>query len=655
MSIIRRGVGLGPDLPKIPVDLFIENVLASPVGAAPLIAALCRDLGIPQLIDQEATWDEDRCILSPGERITALIINLLCEERRPLYKVHDNFKKLDTELLFGEGIRSDHLNDDCLGRGLDAFWAINPAHIVRQAAATLRLKERLEVPFVHFDTTTRFLFGGYGFDTPPSEEALEELKKATPAIRERLKMPKTPLPPTPETVSERRPAKPAYGHSKDHRDDLKQITIALAVDRYGIPLLGSVKDGNASDKVSNFETLEEILAFFPPEVRGSMVYIADSALVTEKNLAVLSTEKMPFVSLLPGIFGCGQSVRQKAWEENAWEELGALRDHKDAATYRASEQSAEIGGVRYRLIVIHSSALDKRKSRSVLKAATSEKAALEKAAKDLAKTPFFCELDARKAGEDFCSKHKSLFFPLSFTLETQVVKEPRSGRGRPRKGESIPETLVTVVNVTVGGIDAPALDAELDRRSCFVLITNLPREEFSAREILSEYKGQAVVENIFGAFLKNPVVLDAFFLKSVERLDALGHVLLLAALIYMFLQYKMRESGELFDRPPRGMMPRPTSREALQHLAHIQTVRVDGGPRRIQIPENHKNGFAQILRWTGIDPSIYVIPHVRAARRQIKEDPLRPGRDEGTVDPRRPPPIKSEAPPKKTKEDTTTP
>ena len=54
----------------------------------------------------------------------------------------------------------------------------------------------------------------------------------------------------------RRPAKPAYGHSKDHRDDLRQITFALAVDRHGLPLLGSVKDGNASDKVSNLETIE---------------------------------------------------------------------------------------------------------------------------------------------------------------------------------------------------------------------------------------------------------------------------------------------------------------------------------------------------------------------------------------------------------------
>ena len=250
MSFFRHGVPDGPGFPKVPVSPPIESFLSHAVGAAPLVAALCRDLGIPQLIDQEATWDEDRSILSPGERIMALIINLLCEERRPLYKVHDAFERLDTELLFGEGIRSDHLNDDCLGRGLDAFYEIGPSRILRQVALSLRLKEAMDLPFVHFDTTTRVLYGAYGFEGS-EEDPLDGLFSPTPVL------PLSPL--------GRRPVQPAYGHSKDHRPDLKQITLALAVDRHGLPLLGSIKDGNASDKVSNLETLDEILAFFPPD------------------------------------------------------------------------------------------------------------------------------------------------------------------------------------------------------------------------------------------------------------------------------------------------------------------------------------------------------------------------------------------------------
>lgn len=39
-----------------------------------------------------------------------------------------------------------------------------------------------------------------------------------------------------------------YGHSKDHRPDLKQILYGMLVSRDGgIPLLGKALDGNASD------------------------------------------------------------------------------------------------------------------------------------------------------------------------------------------------------------------------------------------------------------------------------------------------------------------------------------------------------------------------------------------------------------------------
>ncbi len=200
----------------------------------------------------------------------------------------------------------------------------------------------------------------------------------------------------------------------------------------------SIKDGNASDKVSNLETLEEILAFFPPETRDSLVYIADSALVTETNLAWLNREKMRFVSLLPGTFAAGREVRDKAWDENAWEDLGALRDQKDAATYRASEQSTVTGGVPYRLVVYHSSTLDKRKSRSLLSSVTQEKAALEKAARKLAKTPFFCERDAQAAGEEFSVPTRAASSLSPSPSRPGPSKNPVRDADAPRRARSSP-------------------------------------------------------------------------------------------------------------------------------------------------------------------------------------------------------------------------
>ena len=589
---------------------YVETIETLPVGAAPLIAAVVRYLGIDRIIDREASWDSKRCILSPGERVLALIVNFLCEERRPLYKVGRSFESRDTELLFGKGIAPEHLNDDCLARGLDALWKVNPSRIFRLAADSLRLLERLEVPFLHFDTTTRVLYGDYETD-PPRDPLLEELLKSNPALGARLDRPE-PSEPSPKTSGERQPATPAYGHSKDRRDDLKQIIFSVAVDSHGLPLLGSVKDGNASDKVSNLEMIEEILAFFPPDFRDSMVYIADSALVTEKNLTRLTEEKIRFVSLLPGTFSCGHQVREKAWEGTDWEEIGTISSGKDPASYRASEQEALIGATSYRLIVYHSSALDKRKTRGLLTSATKEKASLEKKARDLAKKSFLCAPDATKAGEEFCRSHKSRVFPLSFVVTKELVSAPRSGRGRPPKGAPPSDKIPLYrVNVTVGGLEESKVSDLLDRASCFVLVTNLPKAEFSARRILSEYKGQAVVEKVFSTVIKEPVVLDAFFVKKTTRLDALGHVLLLATLVYMWLQFRLRRAGIRLDCPPRGLLENPTSREILQQMGMASLVKFPGEVRKIHMPPRHLTGFKQTLAATGFDERIYVVPYER--------------------------------------------
>ena len=69
-----------------------------------------------------------------------------------------------------------------------------------------------------------------------------------------------------------------------------------------VPLLGTLKDGNASDKTINNELLTLLsermhkLGLEP----GSYVYIADSAMVTEDNLEQIS-DKIRFITRLPAV------------------------------------------------------------------------------------------------------------------------------------------------------------------------------------------------------------------------------------------------------------------------------------------------------------------------------------------------------------------
>ena len=84
----------------------------------------------------------------------------------------------------------------------------------------------ISTPWLHQDTTTIVLYGAYEDE------------------------PKTPGAP-----------RPAYGHSKDSRDDLTQGLLSLGVSGDGgIPLRVGIRDGNRSDSVETPLAIEECLA-----------------------------------------------------------------------------------------------------------------------------------------------------------------------------------------------------------------------------------------------------------------------------------------------------------------------------------------------------------------------------------------------------------
>ena len=84
------------------------------VGAGPILSAVARRIGLVEIIDGLVAGDATRCRLSPGERILALILNLLTD-RQPLYQVDDAFRLTDPALLLGAGVTVDDWGDDARG------------------------------------------------------------------------------------------------------------------------------------------------------------------------------------------------------------------------------------------------------------------------------------------------------------------------------------------------------------------------------------------------------------------------------------------------------------------------------------------------------------------------------------------------------------
>jgi transposase len=434
-------------------------------------------------------------------------------------------------------------------------------------AARAMVIEQVEHRFLHWDSTTRSLYGEY------------------------------------PTATGKGAVKPDYGHSKDNRPDLKQIVMTLLCNREGMPLCGEVRDGNSSDKKANGEMIAELCRWFSPEELRKLAYVADSSLVTGPNLKALDEAKLRFLSRLPETYGVAAEAKASAWA-GSWKAIGTISSRRNAAAYWASEQSGIIDGRSYRLVVYRSDHLDERKARTMERELEAEQKLLAQEAEQLARRRFACAADAQAALEAWRNDHAGAWHHLDGAVTEEKERQKRERRGRPRKDEQPVWLTFYRVRPTVGEPDADRVRAELQRRSAFVLITNLPADEFPVDRLLLEYKGQTSLEQRFH-FLKDPVFVDAFFLHKPERVEALGYVLLMACLVFSLLERRIRRAGRPLETPSRGKLTNPTGFEILHHVQGALVIPVDRRHRQVSVQASFRKPFRSILEMAGFDERIY--------------------------------------------------
>ncbi len=87
------------------------------MGPSPIFAHLLDWLQWGQMFDDHVGRGDHK--VSVGTRTNALLINI-ATDRKALYKVSEFYEKMDTELLFGDGVTAADLNDDAFGVCQDA-------------------------------------------------------------------------------------------------------------------------------------------------------------------------------------------------------------------------------------------------------------------------------------------------------------------------------------------------------------------------------------------------------------------------------------------------------------------------------------------------------------------------------------------------------
>src|SRR5262245_49800160 len=532
-------------MPSLPPEIKVY-----PVHHLPIIKAYADQLGLVSLINHYVPTEMG---VDAGTVVLAMVLDTL-SGRSPLYRLEEFFARQETELPLGKAVSPQALNDDTAGRVLDRLYDFGTMRLFTACAVRAATRFGLERCYVHFDTTSRSVWGEYQF-----------------------------------AETQDLPFQVTYGYSKDKRPDLKQFVLStLCVDR-AVPIWGKVDDGNASDKSLNTTLLAEVAQLLACHcvAPGAYIYSADAALVTEANLTALGDTL--FLTRLPATYSECERVIGEAIARNPWEEVGVLAQtpptrHRPGTSYKVAEDVVTLYGKPYRVVVVHSSHHDQRQQKRLEREMQAAATTLATTVHAATKQEYFCRAEAEAAAEQLRALQSAYH-----RVEVVVEERPQYGPGRPsHKHPRVIKALRYGLQVTRHE-RAEVIAHKRQEAGCFVLLTNVPTigaMAHRAGEVLRAYKEQHGVEQNF-AFLKDPVIVNSLFLKKPERIEALGLVLLLALLLWRLVESALRVHVDTTGHPLMGWDKKTTQKSTafmmMTKFAAVMVLKV-GGQRQLVQP-----------------------------------------------------------------------
>jgi transposase len=521
-----------------------------------IVAGVCQHIDLIGQIDARVA-DSGRKV-SVGQAVQAMVLNGLGFVGRALYLTPEFYRSKPVDLLVGEGIEADDLNSDSLSKALDYLYETGVTELFAAVSAHALRSYGIVVEFAHADTTAFSLHGEYEFDEDPLADD-----------------------------GEGQPITVTYGHSKDHRPDLKQAILSLiCANQSSIPVYLEALSGNTADKSSLPQTAQAYLEQFGDD-EALPVLVVDSALYAADTLQDLASVK--WVTRVPATLT----------------EVKTLLADSDRAQMSASEQegyfyhevTSSYGDVPQRWLLVLYEPRRQAEQQRLDKQIARERDQLDKQLRKLQRQSFNCEQDARQALRQFGQQWS--FHGVSGSIER---RERYANSGRPTADS--PTVTEWYLQPTVAQ-DDEAIAHKQQRLGKYVLATNeLDATQLPPEALLALYKAQNTsVERGF-RFLKDPLFFaHSLFLKKPSRIMALLMVMGLCLLIYALAEHHLRQQLLQQDQtiPDQKGKPtqRPTMRRVFQMFEGIHVLTIMIGDLRKRMVTNVKPVHVQMATLLG--------------------------------------------------------
>jgi transposase len=462
------------------------------LGHIGIVSGMIDELGLVSAIDNQLQTDGIERTVSLGTLCKALILNGLGFSQRTLYMVPTFFADKPIELLLGEGIAADQLNDTVLGRCLDAIHSYGCTTLYANIAPQICERLGLKPKIVHMDSTDFHVDGVYN-------SRLEEVGEHVIHIRQ--------------------------GYSRDHRPDLNQVVLNLIVDNEaGIALHMAGLDGNTSDKTAFNETIRDHIGQL--QAVYSIDYVVmDSAGYTQKTITDCG-ELIKWISRVPDTLKESKRAIESYYE--TWTPLSEGYDYVPL--------SSNYGDIEQRWLLVYSQEAFNREIITLKKKYAKESEKEYQAFLKLTHQVFDCERDAQKAADAFVKKCNYLSFnDLAFKQVPVFGK-----KGRPEKG-ALPVAIHFQIQANAS-CEYSTFEAMAHTKGKFIVATNeLNALKLDNEAFFKTYKGQSKVEKGF-RFLKDPQFIAAtLFVKKPERVEALLFIMTLCLTVYAAIEYRIRQ------------------------------------------------------------------------------------------------------------------
>jgi len=491
----------------------------SPVAHLPLVLGVVRKLNVAALIDTFCP-PHPANVLSCGRGVEALLLAIL-DGHHALYKVGARLEERGMLSLLQPGLTRASLHDYRLGQILGTLLAANLNRVFGAIALNALEVYAVPTPWLHQDTTTITLYGAY-------EEEARPVKGLVPP-------------------------RPAYGHSKDGHDDLKQVLLSLGVSSDGLPLRLGVRDGNTSDSTETPVAIEECLALGLEGVRG---IVADSKAYCKRTLGWCLEQRVGLITLVPRTCAVRQEV--EAWGQQhsglplLHEKPGRTRQepprrwHGQSVVRRVPVEYADgrLDVAEIRFLVVHSSQLAHQAAVAYAAAQAKEAERVTEHVRHVEARWFACAADVEAAIAEYegCGQGRRGRKPrpwrhhvLHYQVEAVNVPQKRTRRGRPPKAEA-PQ----VESRYRLRVHPEALVPSEEAHGWTVLATTVGPEKCTDAELLQAYQEQHITVEPGFRWIKNPAAISPVWLEKPERIAALAMLTVVGLLVYAVIQRQVR-------------------------------------------------------------------------------------------------------------------